>query len=248
MNIEKFIDAIINGPARYTQEHYFSPGWSLTIVIWALLMEIGMLYFLILLLAKSVQSAKALFSFALRHMGVGKVNAGRTFLQITFPDRTIKTSHATKQLHVLIYGLVRYKNTSERIAAHKKPYSLELVATYNGGIRYILCVSDRESKAIKRNIMSFIPGIKIEEVDDYIKNIENIPAHVIELKLANDFVLPLASQQLIEKYDTVAYLTGQMRNLLPDETIAIQFVTAPVLANTHSSELRHMHTKTHHIT
>jgi hypothetical protein len=41
--MEQIIDTIINGPARYTQEHNLGPELTLVIIIGALLLEFGII-------------------------------------------------------------------------------------------------------------------------------------------------------------------------------------------------------------
>lgn len=238
--MQHFIDTLINGPARYTQEHHLSSGWTLAVVIGALLVEIGILYALILLVIKLVQYSRTFFSYSLRHLGVGKGEVEYTFLQLTFPTNTTKSAYATEQLHILMRNMVRYPKFWPRMAARKQPYSLELVATRDDGIRYVIRIPKQEVETIKRTLVSFLPGLKVKETVDYLQDIDNLTLSVTELKLSGDFVLPLASQKALEEHDPAAYLTGHMRNLLPDELVAVQVVAVPVFDNTHPNELRHI--------
>jgi hypothetical protein len=245
--MEQFVDFIINGAARYTQEHHFSPGWTLVFVIGVLLLEFGIAYLLVFLFVKLLQYTRTFFSFTLRRMGVGKREIEHTFLQLTFPADTTKSAYATEQLHVLMRSLVRYYGFRERMAARKQPYSLELVATRDKGIRYIIMVPNQEAEVVKRTLLSFLPGLKVSETEDYMPETDNLSVSATELKLVGDFVLPLTSQKALDEHDPVAYLTGHMRNLLPDELVAFQIVAVPVLDNTHPNELRHIRDTQHRI-
>jgi type IV secretory pathway TraG/TraD family ATPase VirD4 len=60
-------------------------------------------------------------------------------------------------------------------------------------------------------------------------------------------VLPLADHKTLEEHDPIAYLTGHMRSLLPDELVAFQVVAVPVFNNTHPNELRHIRDTQHRI-
>lgn len=245
--MQHLLDTIINGPARYTQEHHLSDGWTLVVVIGALLLEFGVAYVLIFLIVKLVQYSRTLLSFALQRFGVGNHEIEQTFLQLTFPANTTKSAYATEQLHILMRSLVGYYGFWDRLAARKRPYSLELVATRDEGIRYIIMIPRDELDIVKRTLLSFLPGIKVTEVEDYLNSTPTLQASVSELKLAADFVLPLNTNKTLDEHDPIAYLTGHMRNLLPDELVAFQIVAVPVLKNTHPNELRHIRNAQHRI-
>lgn len=245
--MEQFVDFLINGAARYTQEHHFSPGWTLVFVIGVLLLEFGVVYLLAFLFVKLLQYTRTFFSFTLRHFGVGKRDIEHTFLQLTFPSDTTKSAYATEQLHILMRSLVKYYSFGERMAARKQQYSLELVATRDEGIRYIVMVPKNEVEIIKRTLLSFLPGLKIAEVADYTNETTDLSASVAELKLRRDFVLPLADHKTLDEHDPIAYLTGHMRSLLPGELVAFQIVAVPVFRNTHPNELRHVRDTQHRI-
>lgn len=245
--MQNLIDTLINGPARYTQEQHLSPGWTLIVVFGALLIEVGAVYILGFLIIKAVQYWRTSFSYALRRFGVSKGEIEYAFLQLTFPSDTTKSAYATEQLHILMRSMVRYPKFWPRMAARKQPYSLELVATRDDGIRYVIRIPKQEVETVKRTLVSFLPGLKVKETTDYMQDIDGLAWSVTELKLSGDFVLPLASQKALEEHDPVAYLTGHMRNLLPDELVAVQIVAIPVFDNTHPNELRHIRHTQHRI-
>ncbi len=245
--MQNLIDTLINGPARYTQEHHLSDGMTLLIVFGALFIEIGLAYLLGFLIIKAVQYWRTFFSYMLRRFGVDKGEIEYAFLQLVFPADTTKSAYATEQLHILMRSMVRYPKLWPRMAARKQPYSLELVATRNNGIRYVIRIPKQEVETVKRTLVSFLPGLKVKETTDYMQGIDNLAWSVTELKLSSDFVLPLASQKALEEHDPAAYLTGHMRNLLPDELVAVQIVAVPVFDNTHPNELRHIRHTQHRI-
>ena len=144
-------------------------------------------------------------------------------------------------------SMVKYYGFWDRLAARKQPYSLELVATKDDGIRYIIRIPKQEVETVKRTLISFLPGLKISEAEDYLP--ENIETgwSIAELKLSNDFTLPLADHKTLEEHDPIAYLTGHMRSLLLDELVAFQVVAVPVFNDTHPNELRHIRDTQHRI-
>lgn len=243
----EFIDTLINGPARYTQENHFSSGWALVFVLTIFVIECGAVYFLFRLTVKFFQYTRTFFSAFLRRIGIGKREIEYSFLQLIFPSDTTKSAYATEQLHILMRSMVKYYGFWDRLAARKQPYSLELVATKDNGIRYIIRIPKQEAETVKRTLISFLPGLKISEAEDYLPASIETGWSIAELKLSNDFALPLADHKMLEEHDPIAYLTGHMRSLLPDELVAFQIVAVPVFNNTHPNELRHIRDTQHRI-
>lgn len=241
-----FLDTLLNGPTHWGEAHHFTTGWLAIFAIGVLLAEFGIAYLVIYLLIKLGHYSRTFFSAALRRFGVGKYEPEQTFLQLTFPSNTTKSAYATEQLHILMRSLVGHYGFWDRLAGWKRPYSLELVATRDEGIRYIVMIPKNEMDVVRRTLLSFLPGLKITEVDDYLGNLPST-ANVSELKLTADFVLPLNTNKALDEHDPTAYLTGHMRNLQPDELVAFQIVAMPVFRNTHPNELRHIQDMQHRI-
>jgi hypothetical protein len=242
-----WLDILLNGPARYTEAHHLSPLWTLAVVLGALLIEFGAAFLLIRLIIFLFQHARSSFAWVLRKFGVGKREISYTFLQLTFPADTTKSAYATEQLHILMRNLVKNFGFWDRMAGHRRPYSLELVATKEKGIRYVIRVPEYEATMVRRTLLSFLPGLKVAEIDDYAPELSGTSVGVIELKLGDDYVLPLGVNKALDEHDPTAYLTGHMRSLAPGELVAYQIVALPVYNYTHPNELRRMRDIRHRI-
>lgn len=165
-----------------------------------------------------------------------------TFLELSFPANTSKSSYATEQFYTLIHTLARQKTFLQKLIKHRKNYSLEIVSTKSSGIRYILVAPSAEADIIKRSLLSYLPGIKIKEVEDtvekYIK--EHSLLDVAELKLSRHFALSLQDLKTLSKHDPISYITGVMTKLNAGELVAFQLVATPVLSQIHTSETQEM--------
>ena len=98
---------------------------------------------------------------------------------------------------------------------------------------------------IRRDLLSYLPGIRIREMVDYISpylDRERIYVGVEEFKLSSHFALPLEIQKTLTEHDPISYLTGNMTKLAPHELVAFQVVATPVLADTHGKYITEMHT------
>ncbi|MGH7157460.1 MAG: type IV secretory system conjugative DNA transfer family protein [Candidatus Saccharimonadales bacterium] len=231
------IDTLINGPARYTVEHHFGPLLTIVFILGILFAEVVALYALGFVLVTAIQNIPAGFRALLRRLGMGEKDIPHTFLELTFPADTSKSAFATEQLHILLRGTVKYYGFWDHLAARKKPYSLELVGTRDDGIRYILMIPAREAEAVRHNLLSFLPRIKIKQIDDYMSSVSGTVG-TVELKLAADFVLPLKDHKALEEHDPIAYPTGHMTKLAKDELIAYQIVATPIFNSTHHRVVR----------
>lgn len=231
--VQHFLDAVFNGPAHYTEHHHFGPLLSLVVVIGTFIGELVFLYVVVYGSFTFFQNLPVLFCLLLRKCGVGEKEAPQTFLELTFPADTMKSAFATEQLHILLRGLVKYHDFWDQQAARKKPYSLELVGTNDDGIRFILMIPASEADIVRRNLISFLPGLKVRQIEDYAAFIPTEGTKIAELRLNGDFILPLKSQKTLEEHDPFAYLTGHMTKLNPDELVAYQIVAVPVYSNTH---------------
>ena len=169
------------------------------------------------------------------------------FLELTFPSMTSKSAYATEQLFTLLHNLAGQKKFHHKLLGHKKQYSLEIVATREEGIRYILAISATDAPIIHKSLLSYLPWLKMKEIKDYLpadlrgkKKSKDGKSGVIELKLASDFALPLQKHKTLEEHDPIAYLTGNMTKLNSDELIAFQAVVTPLSKYSHGSTLKHI--------
>lgn len=236
--IENFFNTVLNGPARYTVRHHFTDWQTLIFTLGALIAELIVCYVIVYGLFTFFQNLPSLFSATLRLCGVGEKEIPHTFLELTFPADTTKSAFATEQLHILLRGMVKYYGLWDKQAARKKPYSYELVGTNDDGIRFILMVAQSEADIVRRNLLSFLPGLKVRDVADYAENISEENTDVVELKLNADFILPLKDHKTLEEHDLIAFLSGHMTKLLPDELVVYQIVCVPVYRNTHHRVVR----------
>ncbi len=239
--VTHLLDALINGPAHFTVSHHLSNFVSLVVVLVCLFIETSLVWLVLVSVFKMLQNIRPAISWLLRSFRIGHKHIAYTFLELTFPADVAKSAYATEQLHILLRGSAEYRSWLERLAARPQPYSLELVATNDKGIRYVISVPTSAVSLVRHMLLSYLPGLKIAETTDYLslKFLSGSARYqILELTLTNDFVVPLANHKLLNEHDHTAYLTGQMTDLLPGECIAVQTVVVPVLPSTHRRILR----------
>lgn len=184
--------------------------------------------------------------FFFRKLGKRRITKQQplTFLELTLPAATAKTAYATEQLFTLLHTLAGQRRLSHRLLGYKKQYALELVATREEGIRYILAIPGDDAQIIQKSLLSFLPGLKIKEISDYlptnIKATDRDKLRIVELKLASDFALPLKKHKTLDEHDPIAFLTGNMTKLQPDEIIAFQVIATPLVKTGNRRIFRHI--------
>lgn len=235
--MQQSVKSVVNLPNQFIADHHLNGYWALTIM----LAELVTLYLAGLLVTAIVRNVPIFFSFALRKLGVDKKEIPQTFLELTLPLNSAKSAFATEQLYILLRSSSQYRGIWHRAAGRKKPYSLEVVGMYDYGIRFILRIPTHAVNTVRRKLFNYLPGIKIREIDDYMKGVTG-KVGVIELELAGDFVLPLQDHKMLSEHDVMTYLISHMTGLVEDETVATQIVVAPVYTFTHrrvARRLRH---------
>ncbi len=209
---------------------------TLAVILW----PFALIIFLILGFIFIRWFLQTIFPFILRRFA--KKGLSKTFLQLIFPSDTSKSAYATEQLYVLVHSFARRSSFFDQLTQFKKTYSFELVSTKDKGIRYIFGIPTKEAEIMKRSLLSFLPGIKIVEVPDYIPSLMDIHGalNIAELKLSSHFALPLNTQKALSQHDPMMYLTGNMTKLAQDELISFQVVTTPILSGIHRNVISEM--------
>ena len=139
---------------------------------------------------------------------------------------TLQSSYTTQQLFSLIHGLAQQRSWIFRLFNVNKTYAFEIVATKRQGIRYLIRVPVEDSDLIQKSLLSYLPGLSISEVSDYVTLLRS--PKITELKQTNHFAFPLKKLQELEQYDPMAYITGNMTKLASEETLAFQVLVSPL--------------------
>ena len=155
-------------------------------------------------------------------------------LEITPPHNSEQSPLSTEQLFSTIYSLGRSVSLWDGILGRKKRYSLEILATATDGIRFLLRASKKDTEIIKKNIISYSPDARVQELEDFL---DKQPSFLTEMQLSNHFAFPLQHQTTLKEHDPIAYLTGHMTKLGKDEAISLQIVITPVINKSHRREM-----------
>lgn len=170
-------------------------------------------------------------------------NTKKKILQLIFPSDASKSAFATQELCRLLHTISRQLTFWDSVIGRKNEYSLEIISTKKDGIRYLLAAHPKFIDIISRNLLSYLPGIKVTEINDYFDlkdNIKNKAINIIELKFSNHFALPLENQKSLGENDPIVYLTGNMTKMSPEEIISYQIVASPIISSIHRKVISEM--------
>ncbi|HSW96230.1 MAG TPA: DUF87 domain-containing protein, partial [Candidatus Saccharimonadales bacterium] len=150
------------------------------------------------------------------------------FLELTPPAFTDKTAYTTQQLFSVLHNISSQKTFLDKILGRKIVLSFEIVSTKEQGIRYMIRTTADEAPILERILMSYLPQVRVKQGKEYLpENTKQKQHKVIEFKLNKHFAFPLAKQNVLNQHDPVAYITGMMTKLLPNELIAFQVIVSP---------------------
>lgn len=153
-----------------------------------------------------------------------------SIFEIVPPHDTKQTPLATEQFFTTLHSLGRQRTFFEKLIGKKKLFAFEVVSTKEQGIRYVIRVANDDVHIIKKHLLSFLPGIRINPITDYLpERLEKntFQCKTVTLRLSRNFLYPLQEQTHLSQHDPIAYLTGQMTKLKQNELITIQYILTP---------------------
>lgn len=148
-------------------------------------------------------------------------------LEIRPPQQSLQSAYSTQQLFTLIHSLGKQKPFFSRLFAPTR-YSFEIVSTKEEGIRYIIYSPLEEADLIKKFLISYLPSVKITQVNEYLPESFGKHLDIAEVKLSNNSCYPLRKQVILEEHDPIAYITGTMTKLNQNEMASFQLILTPL--------------------
>jgi hypothetical protein len=147
-------------------------------------------------------------------------------LELTPPVQTLKSPAATQRLFSILHGLDASRTITEKLLRCHITYSFEVASTRDQGIRYLMRMQERYAAIFEQSIASYLPGVKFRRTEDYLP--DSHASRILEFKQTGHFAYPLHVHDSLRESDPIAYLTGSMTKLQPNELIALQVVASPV--------------------
>ncbi|MDD4383499.1 MAG: type IV secretion system DNA-binding domain-containing protein [Candidatus Shapirobacteria bacterium] len=158
-----------------------------------------------------------------------KIHSKQIILEILPLRKTEQIPYTTQQLFSLIHGLAKQRSLFQKIIGETKNYSFEIASSKEKGIHYLIRVNKEDASIIKHEILAYLPGMTIKEVDDYLKPDQKPKTFsIVDFTFTKHFAFPLKSQSSLEDHDPIAYITGAMTKMETNEFISFQLVTTPL--------------------
>lgn len=158
------------------------------------------------------------------------LNRKNVVLELTPPAFARKSPRATEHLFTVLHTIGLSRSFRERLLGRTSSFSFEVLSTRSGGIQYLVRLAAQDIPVFEQQLAAYMPDVQFKEIPDYVDAVLNagIPVNIMEFKQARHFAFPLATHDSLTKHDPIAYITGSMTKLLPDELIAYQMVISSV--------------------
>lgn len=151
-----------------------------------------------------------------------------TFLELTPPALSTKTPYATEQLDVSLHGMLSRQTLLGRLLHHRQVVSLEIVQSWDGGIRFITAVDPKHTEMYQQLVHAHLPSARIREVPDYMSSLEgDLQIQAESFKQIGSFGFALADQAKLPEHDPIAFLTSALGRAQPGELTALQITLTP---------------------
>jgi len=147
-------------------------------------------------------------------------------------NNTEQAAYTTEQLFTVIHGLAKQRSYIHRFFDIRKHYAFEIASTKEGGITYYARINEEDADLVKKTLLSYLPGLSIRETSDYLGSLTKQYKRITNFRLSHHFAFPLKHQEALDQHDPIAYLTGSMTKLSPDEMVAFQVVLSPLSKST----------------
>jgi KaiC/GvpD/RAD55 family RecA-like ATPase len=150
-------------------------------------------------------------------------------LELTPPLHSEKTPLATSRLLGVLHELASPHSAVDRLLRRRAALSLEVVSSRSSGIRYMLYASEKDAANIKRDIVAYLPGVRCKKIKNYMDALpKNSTVQAVEFRQQGHPSLPLHAQDSLSQHDPIAYMTGAMTQLKPEELIVFQLLMSPI--------------------
>jgi hypothetical protein len=170
-----------------------------------------------------------------------EVNKELVCLEVLAPSNIARSTEASKEFYLVVSEL---KNAGLFNTAR---LSLELVSEAKAGIRYIIYAKKHDAEHIKRQLRSFLPSIKIKQVEDYLPSIKDRPySATFAFKLKDFYAKPLKTDLKPSEHDPLAYVIGSMTKLAPNELVAFQLVISKYSGRARAKDLNKLNNRPVH--
>jgi hypothetical protein len=126
-----------------------------------------------------------------------------------------------------LHGFGQSRTLTEKILGIQNYFSLEIVASKDTGIRYLLRCSEKQHKNLDRIITTHMPEVIIKVVNDPLVTVKASIMSLLRIRQSAHYMYPLVRYERDDTHDPIGYITGAMTKLQANEQFIYQVTISP---------------------
>ena len=180
-----------------------------------------------LVIAFIVLAIVIVFLVYIRFIDLKRVYQQRSvFIEVTPPHTSSRTPEAMEHFFNMLHSAGAAQKFKHKLIRRNNIFSLEVISTRRGGVRYVIGTSVREADSIERSIASLLSDSRVKRVEDPLLDKSSF-TKVKDFKQTKHYAFPIRTVSTFEKHDPIAYIAGAMNRLSDNEQVAFQLVISP---------------------
>lgn len=148
-------------------------------------------------------------------------------LEMTPPAFKDKRPDANRMLFQALHGFGQSRTLLEKILGIYNYFSLEIIATKEQGIRYLLRCNEKQYKNLDRIITTHMPEVIIKVVSDPLIPASAKAMSLLRIRQSAHYMYPLVRYERDDTHDLIGYITGAMTKLGANEQFIYQVTISP---------------------
>lgn len=148
-------------------------------------------------------------------------------LELTPPAFKDRRPEANRMLLQALHGYGQSRSFVDRLLGINNYFSLEIVASKDKGIRYLLRVDERQQKNLDRIITTHMPDVLVKQVADPIEIKNRKSISITRFRQSSHYMYPLVRYERDDTHDPIGYITGAMTKLEAGEQFVYQVTVSP---------------------
>jgi hypothetical protein len=148
-------------------------------------------------------------------------------LEMTPPAFKDKRPDANRMFLQALHGFGQSRTLREKFLGIQNYFSLEIVASKETGIRYLLRCSEKQHKNLDRIITTHMPEVIIKVVSDPLVTVKASTMSLLRIRQSAHYMYPLVRYERDDTHDPIGYVTGAMTKLQANEQFIYQVTISP---------------------
>jgi hypothetical protein len=148
-------------------------------------------------------------------------------LELTPPAFKDRRPDANRMLLQALHGYGQSRSLVDRLLGVNSYFSLEIIASKDKGIRYLLRADERQQKNLDRIITTHLPEVLVTVVNDPMDTSLGKSVSITRFRQSSHYMYPLVRYERDDTHDPIGYITGAMTKLETGEQFVYQVTISP---------------------